>query len=172
MLCPEGEGIHGDDGEHQAEERAGQPVAQTLRHQDDGEHAERDPEGPEVDVVELAEEIADLIDGGGPATGHSDHDRGEGHRGAVAGGPHHGDRRHPDGEHRRDRRIRAHREVGVSAEQGVEERAGCEGVEARDHGEVGETRRGHLRRHDHRDEGQTGERVGGQPRRSVAAERR
>src|ERR1019366_10753882 len=74
VLCPEGEGIRGDDGEHQAEESAGQPVAQPLRGDDDGEHAERDAERPEVDVAELAEEIADLIDGGGPSTGDTEDD--------------------------------------------------------------------------------------------------
>jgi hypothetical protein len=76
VLCPEREGIHGDDGEDQAEERAGQPGAEPLRGHDDREHAERDAERAEVDVVEPAEEIADPIDGGGPSTGNTEDDGG------------------------------------------------------------------------------------------------
>ena len=56
----------------------------------------------------------------------------------VVGRAGHGERGHPGGEQRCDRRVRPHRHLPVGAQKGEEHRAGHEGVETGDGGHAGQ----------------------------------
>ena len=75
MSRPQGEDVGDDDGQDEGEKRSGQPVAEVLGSDDDREHPERDAQRPGIDVAQVAQDVAHLVDGGGPCAADPEDDR-------------------------------------------------------------------------------------------------